>query len=97
MPPLERQVRNDKFRAWLDKELDGYDERDELPSYRVFNCVNKGVFIGMAVRVNDQPLSLHVMMMSAPRIMAVAEMDGITVHNERIEWSSMQLAAGTRN
>jgi hypothetical protein len=58
---LEQQVKNEKFRAWLDRELDGYDQVEELPSYRVFNCVNKGLFIGIAMRMNDQPIPIHVM------------------------------------
>jgi len=58
---LEQQVKNEKFRAWLGCELDGYDQIEELPPYRVFNCVNKGLFIGHAMRVDDQPISLHVM------------------------------------
>ena len=58
---LEQQVKNEKFRAWLDRELDGYDRMEELPPYRVFKCVNKGLFIGVAMKVDDQPISVHVM------------------------------------
>jgi hypothetical protein len=58
---LEQQVKSEKFRAWLSRELDGYDQTEELPPYRVFNCVNKGLFIGIAMRMNDQPIPVHVM------------------------------------
>lgn len=59
---LERQLKNEKFRAWLDLELDGYGSGNEdLPSYRIFNCVNKGDFYGMTVKMMAQPISLHVM------------------------------------
>jgi hypothetical protein len=60
---LENQIKNEKFRAWLNQELDGYDgDRDEaLPDYRVFNCVNKGDFLGMTLQLPDQPISLHIM------------------------------------
>jgi hypothetical protein len=58
---LEQQVKNEKFRAWLDRELDGYDQMEEVPPYRVFNCVNMGLFIGTAVRLNDQPIAIHLM------------------------------------
>jgi hypothetical protein len=58
---LEQQVKNKKLRAWLDRELDGYDQQEELPPYRVFNCVNKGLFIGLTVRMNDQPIPIHIM------------------------------------
>jgi hypothetical protein len=58
---LEQQVKNEKFKSWLDSELDGYDINGELPSYRTFNCVNKGYFVGIGMQMKDQPLSLHVM------------------------------------
>lgn len=60
---LERQLRNDKLRAWVDQELDGYDRDREadFPSYRVFNCVNKGEFHGMTVKAAAQPFSLSVL------------------------------------
>lgn len=60
---LERQLKNEKFKAWLDQELDGYnqDNPDDFPDYRVFNCVNKGDFYGMTVKMTGQPISLHVM------------------------------------
>src|SRR5262245_16257568 len=59
---LEQQVKNEKFRAWLNRELDGVkDQIEDIPPYRVFNCVNKGLFIGTAARLNDQPLPIHLM------------------------------------
>jgi hypothetical protein len=60
---LERQLKNEKFRTWINLELDGYDRENEaeFPDYRVFNCVNKGDFLGMTVQLSDQPISLHIM------------------------------------
>src|SRR5262249_8942265 len=58
---LQQQVKNEKFRAWLDRELDGYDQMEELPPYRVFNCVNKGLFIGGRAMLKDQPIPLDLM------------------------------------
>jgi AbiTii len=58
---LEQQVKNEKFRAWLDHELDGYDQMEELPPYRVFNCENKGLFIGTGVSLEDQPIPVQLM------------------------------------
>jgi hypothetical protein len=65
---LEQQVKNEKFRAWLDRELDGYDQQNELPPYRVFNCVNKGLLIGPTARINDQPIPTHIMEEKDPKI-----------------------------
>lgn len=60
---LESQLKNKKFKSWLNKEIDGYDrdDVDNFPDYRVFNCVNKGNFYGMTVQMTGQPISLHVM------------------------------------
>ena len=60
---LESQIKNDKFRTWLNSELEGYDRDDEadFPDYRVFNCINKGDFYGLTVKMSGQPISLHIM------------------------------------
>ncbi len=59
---LEHSNPNEKFKVWLNKELDGYAKDDELPSYRNFVAVSYGHFIGMMGRqISNQPLSLHVL------------------------------------
>lgn len=59
---LEQQIKNDKFRTWLNLELDGYKAPCDLPEYRTVRCISKGVFIGSGgAQINDQPLSLHVL------------------------------------
>jgi hypothetical protein len=59
---LEQTFKNEKFRVWLNKELDGYDNEDELPPYRVFGAISYGHFIGSFGRqLSNQPLSLHVL------------------------------------
>jgi hypothetical protein len=58
---LEHQVKNEKFKKWLDRELDGYDNDSEVPSYRTLVCVNRGDFLGLTVRMPNQPISLHIM------------------------------------
>jgi hypothetical protein len=59
---LERQVKNEKFRIWLNNELDGYDNIDELPDYRTIDSISRGFFVGFrGSHINDQPLALHVM------------------------------------
>jgi hypothetical protein len=49
---LEQQFHNEKFRIWLDRELDGYEPSDELPSYRKFRAISYGLFLGMAVGIS---------------------------------------------
>ena len=35
-----------EFREWVDSELDGYNDRDKVPSYRRFRPTNLGTFAG---------------------------------------------------
>ena len=59
---LEQLFKNEKFKIWLNKELDGYEFGDELPPYRDFNAISYGIFLGSYGRqLNNQPLSLGVM------------------------------------
>jgi hypothetical protein len=59
---LEQQVKNEKFKAWLNQELNGYDKADDLPSYRTFHAVSYGIFLGiMGRQLSNQPLSLHIL------------------------------------
>jgi hypothetical protein len=60
---LEQTFHNEKFKAWLNNELDGYDNVEaEIPSYRKFNAVSYGFFVGiMGRQINNQPLSLHIL------------------------------------
>jgi hypothetical protein len=59
---LERKVKNEKFRIWLNSELDGYDNVDDLPDYRTINSISRGFFVGFAgAQINDQPLSVYVL------------------------------------
>jgi AbiTii len=58
---LEQQVKNEKFRTWLNNELDGYDDHGELPDYRCINSISRGLFVGVAGQINNQPLNIWVM------------------------------------
>jgi hypothetical protein len=59
---LEQQVKNEKFKTWLNRELNGYEKVEDLPSYRTFRSVSYGIFLGIAGRqLTNQPLSLHVL------------------------------------
>jgi hypothetical protein len=59
---LEQQAKNDKFRAWLNNELDGYANEEDLPEYRQVNTISRGFLLGGGgAQIKDQPLSLHVL------------------------------------
>lgn len=69
---LEQTFKNEKFKVWLNNELDGYDDAAELPPYRKFNAVSYGFFVGMAGRqINDQPLALHILEQADRELMTV--------------------------
>lgn len=56
---LAARLGNDDFKRWIDNELSGYDNKDELPEYRVLNVNSKGHFggaFGSGLRNADIPL-----------------------------------------
>lgn len=44
--------------AWVDSELNGYQDSEELPNYRVLSVTVLGNFSNMAYRYTEQPLPL---------------------------------------
>ena len=54
---LAHDLKNEKLRAWAEKELNGYQVDDEMPEYRKAPAIAKGFFIGSFGRqINDQPI-----------------------------------------
>ena len=43
---LAFRLGNEDFKRWIDNELSGYDEKDDLPEYRILNVNSKGHFSG---------------------------------------------------
>ena len=43
---LASQLKNKEFKRWIDAELKGYDNTDNLPDYRKFTPINLGTFTG---------------------------------------------------
>lgn len=41
---LAHKIKNENFIRWVNDELNGYKNTDELPEYRILNCVVKGDF-----------------------------------------------------
>ena len=58
---LAHTLKNQRFQTWAEKELDGYDETDELPEYRRVRVIAKGHFLGLIAQINDQPLPASVL------------------------------------
>jgi len=56
---LAFELKNDKLRAWAEKELNGYGPDDELPAYRVVGAPSTGHFVGGYGRqLKDAPIPL---------------------------------------
>ena len=43
---LASKLKNKEFKRWIDAELKGYDNTDNLPDYRKFTPINLGTFAG---------------------------------------------------
>lgn len=58
---LAARLKNKEFATWVEKELNGYQEEDELPSYRVVETPHsKGDFSGpWGSGLKNAPLPLH--------------------------------------
>jgi hypothetical protein len=56
---LAFRLGNEDFKRWIDNELSGYDEKDDLPEYRILNVNSKGHFsdaFGSGLKNADIPL-----------------------------------------
>lgn len=56
---LAARLGNIEFKVWIDKELNGYDNLDDLPSYRIIQTLSKGNFSGVwqsSLRNADIPM-----------------------------------------
>jgi hypothetical protein len=59
---LAHTLKNQRLRTWAEKELDGYDEMDDLPEYRRVRAIAKGYFLGpFHAQINNQPLPPSVL------------------------------------
>lgn len=57
---LSARLGNDDFKKWVDNELDGYKNVDDLPEYRILDVNSKGHFagaFGSAMNNADIPMS----------------------------------------
>jgi hypothetical protein len=54
---LAHRLKNERLKAWAEKELDGYRDDDALPVYRETNTISKGVFFGaFGSKIENQPI-----------------------------------------
>lgn len=54
---LAHRLKNDRLKAWAEKELDGYRTSDTLPDYRETRTISKGVFFGpLGSKIENQPI-----------------------------------------
>jgi len=59
---LSFQLKNERLKEWVEKELNGYGFDDELPEYRSVLLYSKGTFRGpRGALIRNQPLPLSVL------------------------------------
>jgi hypothetical protein len=59
---LAFQLKNDKLKTWVERELNGYKAENEIPAYRKINAVAKGNFIRLdGIVLRNQPLQSFVL------------------------------------
>ena len=59
---LSFQLKNDRLKEWVEKELNGYGREDTLPEYRDLQLHSKGHFLGAAgASISNLPLPLAVL------------------------------------
>ena len=59
---LASLLKNGEFKHWVDAELTGYDNCDDLPDYRIFEPVNLGTFSGpFGKRVTNYPIPVALL------------------------------------
>ncbi len=59
---LAHRLRSRKFRQWVNSEIDGYGDKNNLPDYRIIGCAIRGDFNGyFQSRVRNVPLSTTIL------------------------------------
>jgi hypothetical protein len=59
---LAAKLKNERLRVWASSELNGYENKEELPPYRCLDVQSKGFLLGpFQSQINDQPLATGVM------------------------------------
>jgi len=56
---LASRLNNTALFDWVDKELTGYDNSNELPKYRIYGCSIIGNYINSGLNVTGQKLSIN--------------------------------------
>jgi hypothetical protein len=70
---LAFELKNEKLKAWVESELNGYDRRGEVPEYRKMYLQSKGNFSGpMGSWIGSRPLPLSVLKKEHQKILEPA-------------------------
>ncbi len=55
---LLQDITDEKIKKWLDCEIDGYSESDEIPDYRILKANIKGNYIGGRLQCTNQDIPI---------------------------------------
>jgi len=53
---LAARLGNEEFKLWVERELNGYSSKEDLPEYRILDAESHGNFLGVAWKANDVPI-----------------------------------------
>ena len=53
---LATRLGNEEFRMWVERELNGYESKEEVPDYRILKVQSYGNFIGIGWKMRNQPI-----------------------------------------
>ena len=82
---LASLLKNDEFKSWVDAELKGYDNADEVPDYRKLESDSLGTFAGPGRQSLTQAIPLSILPDS---FRPLAEPLGIGISVKQIETSA---------
>ncbi len=54
---LASRLRNENLLNWIEKELSGYNSKDQLPEYRIYGCILVGSYINGRAKATNHVLS----------------------------------------
>ncbi len=85
---LAATLKDERFREWVDSELNGYGQGDELPSYRRLRAESLGTFANafrmiknVSIPVSTLPKNIRKHVMHLPFVQNVRELEDLTGPN----------------
>src|SRR5690606_22230209 len=64
---VSKELKDKEFIKWVEKELNGYNDGDEVPNYRIISIIPKGHFVGLGnSQLNNVELPISLIQKEHP-------------------------------